>query len=99
VGRSSYSEKQVRELVEGYAELEALKDTNGPGLIALLKLADLDRALKQLALKYREVVLLHGQLGLPQEAAAQELNISQPALGKRYRHSLEELTWLINGGD
>jgi DNA-directed RNA polymerase specialized sigma24 family protein len=94
-----YSDKQVRALIEGYAELAALRDTHGPGLRALLQLADLDRALAQLARKYREVVLLHGQLGLQQTFAAAELSISQPALAKRYRQGLEELTYLINGGE
>lgn len=97
--RPSYTEKQVRALIEGYAELVAMKDTHGPGLRSLLHLADLDRALLRLSRKYREVVLLHGQLGLQQSFAASELSISQQALGKRYRQGLEELTYLINGGE
>lgn len=94
-----YSARQVRRLVESYAELTEMKETHGPGLDALVQLIDLDRALNRLARKYREVVLLHGQLGLQQAPAAGELSISQPALAKRYRQGLDELHYLINGGE
>ena len=78
--------------------MRAAADTTRRGLRYLVELADINRALAQLPLKYWEVVLVHGLLGVPQQEAAQLLHVSQQAVSKRYRQGLEELTYLVNGG-
>lgn len=85
-------------MIEEYAALTAKADTSPGGMRTLLQLADLDHALAQLPLKYWEVVLLHGLLGLSQEQTADALHVSQQAVSKRYRHGLEETVFNINGG-
>lgn len=86
-------------MVEEYAALRVKADTSPRGVRTLLQLADLDFVLARLPLKYWEVVLLHGMVGLPQEKTAELLHISQQAVSKRYRQGLEEITYWINGGE
>lgn len=97
--RSSYPPEYVRQLVEGYAALVAASDTTPQGLNVLVMLADLDRALARLPTEYTEAVFWHGLVGLSQEEAAGVLHKSQQWVSKRYRLALEEITYLINGGD
>jgi RNA polymerase sigma factor (sigma-70 family) len=85
-------------MVEEYAALTAKADTSPSGMRTLLQLADLNHALAQLPLKYWEVVLLHGLLGLSQEQTAEALHVSQQAVSKRYRQGLEDLVYYVNGG-
>lgn len=85
-------------MVEEYAALREKADTNPGGMRALLQLADLDYVLARLPIKYWEVVLLHGMVGLTQEKTAELLHISHQAVSKRYRQGLEEITFYINGG-
>lgn len=98
--RANYSPEQVERFVLEYEALaeRADTDTRGGRLDLVLQLTDFRRALEQLSQKYYEAVLLHGLIGLPQRAAAELLQISQPAVSKRYRKGIEELHWLINGG-
>lgn len=96
---ANYSPDQVRALVESYQEIVEKSDTTPHGLYALVRVADIDRALEQLPLKHWEVVLLHGMLGLPARAAAELLHVSHQAVSKRYRQALEELHYVINGGE
>lgn len=97
--RANYKPEHVRHLIEGYAALVNSADTTREGLRYLVELADLDRALARLPQDYAEVVLVHGIAGLSQEAAAEVLQKSQTWISKRYRHALEEITFLINGGE
>lgn len=85
-------------MVEEYAALREKADTSPSGMRALIQLADLDIALALIPLKYWEVVLLHGLLGLSQEQTAETLHVSQQAVSKRYRQGLEETTFYLNGG-
>lgn len=78
--------------------MRARMDTTRAGLNVLVRVADLERALKLLPAKYREVVYWHGLLGLSQDETGRILQISHQAVGKRYRQALEELTYLMNGG-
>lgn len=94
-----YAPEHVRLLIEEYAALRECVDTTAAGLRILVQLADLDRALDRLSLKPWEVVLAHGLLGFSQEEAAGQLAVSQQAVSKRYRHAVEEITYLMNGGD
>jgi len=85
-------------MVEEYAALTAKADTSPGGMRVLIQLADLNNALAYLPLKYWEVVLLHGLLGLSQEQTAEALHVSHQAVSKRYRRGLEEVVFYINGG-
>lgn len=96
--RTNYAEEEVAALIAHYAELRALRDTNRRGLRSLIRVADLDRALEQLPMKFWEVVLLHGLIGLSQDETARLLQITQQAVAKRYRRAIEETAYLINGG-
>lgn len=96
--RANYREREVRALIEEYAAFRAKENTTRGGLRVLVQIADLDRAMRQLPRKYWEVVLLHGLIGLSQEDTARALSVSQQAVSKRYRHGLEEILYLINGG-
>lgn len=97
--RTNYGEGEVRALIEEYTALKEKADTSRTGLRFLVMLADLERALEQLPMKYWEVVLLHGLLGVPQMEVAQLLHVSQQAVAKRYRLGLEDAHYLINGGE
>lgn len=96
--RTNYSDGEVRALIEEYAALKEKADTSRSGLRFLVMLADLEKALAQLPLKFWEVVLLHGLLGVPQTEVARLLQVSHQAVSKRYRQGLEEASYLINGG-
>lgn len=98
VRRPNYREEPVRALIEEYQAVRAKADTTRGGLRVLVQLADLGLALKQLSRTHREVVLLHGLVGLSQEDTAQLLQVSQKTISKRYRRALEEVTYHINGG-
>lgn len=99
--RTSYSAGEVRALIEEYPAFRAAADTSPRRrrLDFLVMLADLSRAVDGLEWKYWEVVLLHGLLGIPQTETARLLQVSQASVSKRYRQALEELTYMINGGE
>jgi len=100
LSRDEYTPEHVRHLITEYAALRERADTSTPSRRnALHELADLNRALARLSLKYWEVVLVHGLLGIPHREAAGVLRVSHQAVGKRYRLALEDITYLINGGD
>lgn len=94
-----YTEEEVRALIEGYAELKEKVDTTRPALRYLVMLVDLKQALEYLPRKYWEVVLLHGLFGLTLVQTAELLQVSHQAVSKRYRRALEDVTYIINGGD
>jgi DNA-directed RNA polymerase specialized sigma24 family protein len=97
--RARYSEGEIRALITRYEELLAQKDTTARGIRNIVLLVDLERALERLPWDYWEVVLLHGLLGIPQAATARLLQVSQPSVSKRFRRALEEIEFLMNGGD
>lgn len=100
MGRANYSAKYVHEtLIKEYSRIAALANTTPTGLRYLVELADLHRAFSQLPIEYGEVVFVHGLVGLSQEDTARVLRKSQQWVSKRYRHALEEITFLINGGE
>jgi DNA-directed RNA polymerase specialized sigma24 family protein len=94
--RHSYTEEEVRALVEFYEHLRELAlDPNRDWFATRI---DLDAALEQLPAKFWEAVLLHGLIGFSLIETAQLLQISHQAVSKRYRHGLDEVTYIINGG-
>lgn len=100
MGRANYSAQYVHEtLIKEYSRIASLANTTPTGLRYLVELADLHRAFAQLPFEYGEVVFTHGLVGLSQEDTARVLQKSQQWVSKRYRHALEEITFLINGGE
>lgn|SRR3954469_9652640 len=95
--RPNYKADEVKALIENYATLTEKRDTTPRGLHYLAMIADLDQALARLPLKFYEVVLLHGLLGIPQYEVASILHVSQQAVSKRYRQGLEEVVYVVNG--
>lgn len=89
----SYTEEEIEALIEGYAELMYKK--HRPSI--LVRLADIDRALRRLNQRERAAVVLTGIIGLTNEAAGQLLSISEAAVRKRYRRALEAMYVFLNG--
>ena len=97
----NYDESEVAALIASYHELRAALeyDRNGRRVQRVAaRLADLDKALVRLPMKYAEAVQLHGLIGFTEEQAARLLSIKRSTVGKRYRIALEEITYLMNGG-
>lgn len=84
--------------MERYTELRARADTHAAGLRTLVLVIDLERALPYLSRRLWEVVLLHGLLGLDQEATGRLLQVSNQAVSKRYTQAIEWLNFHMNGG-
>jgi len=98
--RSDYSEKEVTRMVATYEQLRESASTKpGRGLRDLARLADMNRALDRLPMDLWKVMLVHGLLGVTQQDSAGALHISQQAVGKRFRLAIEELLYLMNGGE
>lgn len=85
-------------MIEEYAAFKEKADTSRSGLRFLVMLADLDKAMESLPVKWWSAVLLHGLIGIPQQEVARLLHVSQQAVAKRYRLGLEEVHYMINGG-
>lgn len=95
-GRTDYSPDHVRALIRDYQSFRARVDTDRAGLNFLVQMADLDRVLALIPRGYREVVLLHGLLGMPQRAVAELLNKGQSTISKRYENALVEIHHQLN---
>jgi DNA-directed RNA polymerase specialized sigma24 family protein len=96
---SRYDEGEVRGLIECYEVYRASADTTRRGLRALIAIADLNRVLRMLPVKYLRVVLLHGLLGLSERETAGLLQINSKTVPKRYRYALEDVLYLLNGDE
>lgn len=98
--RSDYGRNEVIRMVATYEQLRETASTRpGRGLRDLARLADLNRALDRLPMDLWKVMLVHGLLGVTQQDSGQALSISQQAVGRRFRHAIEELLYHMNGGD
>ena len=97
--KSNYSTGEIRVLVEEYEELRERKETGSRGrLLILLKLADLDKAVRVLGRKEYEAVLLCGILGLTMRTAGNLLDVSAQTMSNRYNRGLVSLARYLNGG-
>lgn len=94
---SKYRIGEIKGLVVDYEELVAKKDTTRHGLRIVVALADLSRAMGLLPLGLKRVVLAR-MVGLSNVAAADQLQISESAVRKRFRQALEHLQVTMNGG-
>lgn len=93
--RFNYNEDEVRVLIEDYEELDALRATRS---FILVRLMDIDRALKVLPPKEREALLLCGQIGLTMRTAGAILGVSAQTMSNRYNHGLGNMARFLNGG-
>lgn len=90
----SYDEDEVRVLVEEYEELKGGRSR----AYVHVRLMDLDRALSQLPLTLRKVVLVHGQLGVSTRSAGKVLGMGTTSVHRRYHEGLAHLLKTLNGG-
>ena len=96
--RNNYSRKEVRRLVEQYAELVELKNTTPAGLRTVDRLLDLRRGIARLNDQQRAVIFLHGILRHTQQSVAIHLGMSDWAVSARYADALDWLHYEMNGG-
>lgn len=89
----NYSLEEVEALVEGYAELDPLRVR----LWILVRLCDLDLAMRRLSPTHYKAVLLVGLLGVDIRTAGSELGVSHVTVWRQYKRGLERLTNLLNG--
>lgn len=94
-----YSTKEVKGLIEGYAELREAKATYGHGLFVLCLLTDLDSAIKLMPPKEYQAVLLHGQLRHTVRDAEQILEVARSTLSDRYERGIAWITKYLNTGE
>lgn len=96
--RSRYSDDLIVRMVQEY---ENVRRGTRPGrdLDNLLRYADLDKALDRLPMDLWRVMLIHGLLGVPRDAAAEVLHISTRQVTKLYGLGIEELSYWMNGGE
>lgn len=86
-------------LVEEYEELRESKDTGSRGqLLMLVKLADLDKAIRFLGRKEYEAILLCGMLSITMRTAGNMLGVSAQTMSNRYNRGLSSLARYLNGG-
>ena len=90
-----YTEKEIEALLEGYAELLYKKHR----LAVLVRLADIDRALRILNRREREALVLTEIVGHTNEAAGRLLGISEAAVRKRARRAVEAIYDFVNGDE
>lgn len=94
-----YRATEVRALVENYPALLHERDTTARGLRALVAVADLKRIWPRLTPDEQEALLVMGMLGQSSREAALYYAKSHEWARKQYGISLENLTYLLNGGE
>lgn len=97
--RTNYSDAEIRELVEGYEELREIKSTgSNRGILVLVKLADLEKAIRSLNPREYEAVILCGMIGLTMRVSGKFLSVSAQTMSNRYNRGLRSLARYLNGG-
>jgi DNA-directed RNA polymerase specialized sigma24 family protein len=95
----NYSDGEIRVLVEEYEELRESRDTGSRRqLLMLVKLADVDNALRFVGRKEYEAILLCGMLSLTMRTAGNLLGVSAQTMSNRYNRGLKSLARYLNGG-
>lgn len=89
-----YEPAEVAVLVAEYHELRELKRKHW----ILVRLADLEAAVRRLPLPEREAVVLYGLLHRPSTEVADLLGVTHPTVRARFWRGLERLVVLMNGG-
>lgn len=91
---TNYGSGEVQWLVEDYAELVHKKQHLG----ILVRLLDLDAALKKLSRPHYQAVLLCGMMGLTVREVEAITSVNYVTIHRRYHRAIAELTANINGG-
>lgn len=89
----SYTIEEVRVLVEEYEAFRELKHKSW----ILVRLLDLEASVRRLPATLRAPLVLHGMLGLPLRAVAEELNASKSTVARRYLNAIERLVEEMSG--
>jgi DNA-directed RNA polymerase specialized sigma24 family protein len=93
----NYSNRESKKLVEDYEELKYLKGTDSDyHIYQLVRLADLDLALRRLSEPEYEAVLLCGLNGLTARTAGILAGTSTSTMNRRYKRGLESLARYLN---
>ena len=92
-----YTRDEVEVLIEEYEELINLPDTTRKGLMILLRLMDIQRAVRRLPMFERRVVVLYGMGRLPAREVGQILGVSWVQVLRMYIHGLRRTIALLNG--
>ena len=85
-------------MVNHYANIQSVADTDRKGMRILVMAADLEQAIEQLDLFGYVLVLMVGILGIPQAAVARLLEVDQSTISRKYAEVLDDLHLYINGG-
>lgn len=88
---ANYSVEEVEALVEGYMELRREQ----PWI--MVRMCDLDLALKAMPPKYYQAVLLVGLIGESTRWVGEQLGVSHQTVWIRYQRGLVWLTAYLNG--
>jgi hypothetical protein len=99
--RSNYHAKEVRALVEGYAQLREAVTASPRRLWLLVRTLDLVRAFTHapLTAEQRRTLFWCGIYGLTQREQGALEGVSQPAISVRYDSAIAVLTTWLNGGN
>lgn len=98
MARADYSAPEVKALIECYTEIREMRDTAPSRLKHLVRVADLDRAIRYMPPKEYQAVLLYGLLGHTVRDAEQLLGVHKSTLQDRYDRGIEWLTTYLNEG-
>lgn len=91
---TNYGSNEVQWLVEDYAELTYKRYLLG----IMVRLLDLEVAMKKLSRPYYQAILLCGIAGYTTRNAGTFMGVSQTTMHIRYTKGLIELTEKMNGG-
>lgn len=90
--RPNYTEDEVEALIEGYSELSATRHK----LYLLVRLCDLDLAIRAMPPKEYQATLLVGLIGIDIRAAGVALGVSHQTAWRRYRRGITWITDFLN---
>jgi DNA-directed RNA polymerase specialized sigma24 family protein len=93
--RAPYAEDEVRALVSHYNVLKHHRHR----LWIMVRLLDLELAVRKLDDVERGVLVLHGVHGWPQRDVADVLDISQSTVGRTFHGAFPKLVESMNGHD
>lgn len=92
---SNYTLDEVEALVGGYSELEPVRHK----LKWLVRLCDIDTAIRNMPPKEYQAVLLVGLIGVDTRTAGEALGVSHSTVWRRYQRGLDWIVSYLNGGE
>jgi DNA-directed RNA polymerase specialized sigma24 family protein len=94
---ATYSQSEIRWLLEDYEELAGKADTAGGRLLLLLKLADLHVAVRKLSPIEQEAVMLCGVMNMTSRAAGMITGKGKTTMNNHYRRGIQSIQLHLNG--